>query len=80
MGTEKFYSDLTVFDNFSVVSDLSSYTKIPSDWYIVAADVKNSTIAIEKGLYKSVNIVGVSVITSVRNSTKPLLLDRKSVV
>jgi hypothetical protein len=74
MGTEKFYSDLTVFDNFSVVSDLSSYTKIPSDWYIVAADVKNSTIAIEKGLYKSVNIVGVSVITSVRNSTKPLLL------
>jgi hypothetical protein len=74
MNTEEFYSDLKVFDDFSVVSELSSYTKIPSDWYIVVADVENSTIAIKNGLYKSVNIIGVSVITSIRNATKPLLL------
>lgn len=74
METDNFYSDLTVFDNFSSVSDLSSYKEIPPEWYVVAADIKNSTNAIKEGLYKAVNIAGVSVLTSVRNAAKPVLL------
>ena len=71
-GTEYFYTQLPVFDDFSAVSDLSNYTEIPSDWFVVTADVQNSTGAIKSGLYKAVNIIGVSVITSVRNAAKPL--------
>ena len=36
------------------------------------SDVQNSTSAIKSGLYKAVNIIGVSVITSVRNAVKPI--------
>ena len=74
MGTEDFYSSLPVYNDFSVVSDLSCYSRLPSDWYIVAADIKNSTAAIQEGLYKAVNVVGVSVITAVRNASKPARL------
>ena len=70
--TQFFYTQLPVFDDFSAVSDLSNYTEIPSDWFVVTADVQNSTGAIKSGLYKAVNIIGVSVITSVRNAAKPL--------
>lgn len=71
MDTDNFYTQLPVYDNFSAVSDLSNYSEIPEDWYVVAADVKDSTGAIKSGLYKAVNIVGVSVITSVRNAARP---------
>ena len=70
--TEYFYTQLPVLDDFSAVTDLSNYTEIPSDWFVVTADVQNSTDAIKSGLYKAVNIVGVSVITSVRNIAKPV--------
>ena len=70
--TQNFYTQLPIFDDFSAVSDLSNYTEIPSDWFVVTADVQNSTGAINSGLYKAVNIVGVSVITSLRNAAKPL--------
>ena len=72
MDTDIFYIELPVFDDFSAVSNLSNYAEIPSDWYVIAADIQNSTGAIKSGLYKAVNIIGVSVITSVRNAARPL--------
>ncbi len=72
--SDHFYSRLPVYDDFSVVSDLSKYSNLPDDWYIIAADIEDSTTAIQAGHYKSVNIIGVSVITAVRNLTSSLEL------
>ena len=68
MLSDNYYSKLPIHADFSVVSDLSKYSKLPDDWFIVAADIQNSTGAIKSGKYKAVNIVGVSVITAIRNS------------
>jgi len=74
MTSDNFYSQLPVFTDFSIVSDLSKYSKLPNDWYIVTADIQNSTVAIQAGHYKAVNIVGVSVITAIRNIASSLLI------
>ena len=72
MNTESFYADLPVTRDFSDIADLSHYTPLPDDWSAVIADVKDSTVAINNGEYKAVNITGVSVITSILNVLKPL--------
>ncbi len=38
MTSDNFYLQLPVHTDFSIVSDLSKYSKLPNDWYIVAAD------------------------------------------
>lgn len=72
MISDNFYADLPVTKNFSDIADLSHYTRLPSGWSAVVSDVKNSTVAINNGEYKAVNITGVSVITSILNVLKPL--------
>lgn len=72
--TDEFYSKLPIHSDFSVVSDFSKYSKLPNDWFVVSADIKNSTGAIKAGKYKAVNTVGVSIITAVRNISPSILL------
>jgi hypothetical protein len=72
MMSDNFYADLPVTEKFSDIADLSHYTPLPDDWSAVVSDVKNSTVAINNGEYKAVNITGVSVITSILNVLKPL--------
>jgi len=72
MPTEHFYSELPVLDDFPSVTDLSSYKELPDNWHVVVADIRDSTGAIQSGLYKAVNILGVSVISSILNATKPV--------
>ncbi|GJM05583.1 MAG: hypothetical protein DHS20C09_15790 [marine bacterium B5-7] len=74
MMTDEFYSKLPIHSDFSVVSDFSKYSKLPNDWFVVSADIKNSTGAIKAGKYKAVNTVGVSIITAVRNISPSILL------
>ncbi len=74
MTSDEFYSNLPIHSDFSVVSDLSKYSKLPDDWFIVSADIQNSTGAIKAGKYKAVNIVGVSIITAIRNISPSILL------
>jgi hypothetical protein len=74
MQSERFYSELPVLDDFPAVTDLSNFRELPENWNVIVADLQNSTGAIQKGLYKAVNILGVSVITSVLNVTKPLAI------
>lgn len=71
MPTEHFYSELPVLDDFPSVTDLSCYRELPDNWHVIVADIRNSTGAIQSGLYKAVNILGVSVISSVLNASKP---------
>ena len=74
MSSDDFYSKLPIHSDFSVVSDLSKYSKLPDDWFIVSADIQNSTGVIKAGKYKAVNIVGVSIITAIRNISPSILL------
>ncbi len=72
MNSDNFYADLAITKEFSDIADLSHYVPLPDDWSAGVSDVKNSTIAINNGEYKAVNITGVSVITSILNVLKPL--------
>ena len=44
------------------------YEKVPEDWFVILTDIKGSTKAIERGLYKQVNMVGVASIVAVKNA------------
>jgi len=64
---EQFYTNLTSFDEFSGVAELDQYRALPDDWVILTSDVVGSTIAIEAGKYKQVNMVGAASIMCVLN-------------
>ena len=64
MSSRYFYNTLSPIQGFVNVSEPSNYRAVPPDWYIIITDVKGSTKAIEKGLYKEVNMVGASSIAA----------------
>jgi len=67
MSSENFFADLPVLTNFEAVLDSRNYHSLPDDWMIYVADVRNSTDAIRRGLYRAVNMVGAACITAVLN-------------
>nr|WP_242021199.1 DUF3095 family protein [Nodosilinea sp. FACHB-141] len=72
MSTERFYANLPAIDNLLSAIDANNLLPVPSDWYIIIADVRGSTEAIEAGRYKEVNLLGASSIAAVLNAVKPL--------
>ena len=70
--SDSFYASIAPVDSFEQLAQGTSYAPLPGDWWIVAADVQNSTAAIDGGRYKHVNTVGVSVIAAVRNVARPV--------
>jgi hypothetical protein len=69
---ERFYADLPVFRDVDVIMRPENYALLPDDWHVGLCDVRNSTAAIERGQYKSVNSLGVAAITAVLNAAKGL--------
>ncbi len=67
LSSDQFYSKLTAFEAFSGVAELEQYEKLPDDWVILTSDVVGSTLAIEAGKYKQVNMVGAASIMCVLN-------------
>jgi len=63
------YQDLAPLASFNQVCELSSYSELPDEWFVIVADIANSTIAIQSGQYKAVNLVGVSIISAILNIT-----------
>ncbi|MEL6421984.1 MAG: DUF3095 domain-containing protein [Pseudomonadota bacterium] len=63
-----FLAVVPVFGRFRDGIDVDQYRALPDDWLIVMSDVVASTEAIERGAYKSVNMVGAGVITAVFNA------------
>ncbi len=63
-----FYSELPELPNLLGLLDPASFQSVPNDWSVLITDVENSTQAIEKGLYKEVNVLGASTIVSVSNA------------
>jgi hypothetical protein len=72
MSSDAFYGSIEAVDSFEKLAQRSSYVPLPEDWVVIAADVRNSTAAIDDGRYKHVNTVGVSVIAAVRNIARPV--------
>ncbi len=67
MPTRYFYSDLSVLTEFIQVTDHQNFVPVPDDWLIVITDIIGSTLAIEQGRYKDVNLLGACSIISVLN-------------
>jgi hypothetical protein len=70
VATSGFYLALKPFMEFTGVAELANYTVAPDDWHVIIADVKGSTLAIEEGRYKEVNMIGAACINAVLNVTK----------
>jgi hypothetical protein len=71
-SSDAFYGSIAPVDSFEQLARSESYAPLPADWTVIAADVRNSTAAIDGGRYKHVNTVGVSVIAAVRNIVRPI--------
>lgn len=67
MNTNNFYKNLKEIDDFSKIMENNNYSKIPNDWYVLVSDIKESTKAIEQGMYKQVNFVSALTIIGVLN-------------
>jgi len=69
-----FYRDLAPLDSFEAAIDTQTHVDLPDDWWVVIADVVNSTQAIADGAYKKVNTVGVACIAAIANLDRRLEL------
>lgn len=67
MSTNYFYKNMKSVSNFSSLSDINYFLEMPTDWLLIASDVKNSTINIENGKYKDINMIGAMCIVSILN-------------
>ena len=65
---DTFYHNLSAMTHIREITDLSKYEDVPDDWWIAITDVKDSTGAIERGEYKSVNSIAAATITAVLNA------------
>jgi hypothetical protein len=70
--TELFYAELPKLHNFIDITDSRNFVSVPDDWFIVITDIVDSTIAIEAGLYKEINLLGASCIVAILNLAKDL--------
>ncbi len=64
-----FYSklDLQTSSISDLVANKSLFSKVPEDWYAVAADIKNSTEAVRNGNHDQVNLVATGSVIAILN-------------
>ena len=72
MHTTNFYKNLKHIDDFSKIMENDNYSKIPKEWFVVVADIKDSTKAIEEGNYKQVNFIAALTIIGILNINREL--------
>jgi hypothetical protein len=65
---EEFLASLPVFLHFEDVADPMLYRPLPNGWALALADIIDSTGAIDRGHYKSVNMAGAGVISGILNA------------
>ena len=68
--TPSFFAAMPGFTDFSEACNTEHYHPAPENWFIIHADIEESTAAIQAGRYKDVNMVGAACITAVVNSCK----------
>lgn len=69
ISTEGFYSDLPLRkQNLSkLIADPAMFSNLPEDWYILVADIKNSTKAIQDGFHQEVNLIATGSVIAILN-------------
>lgn len=67
----QFYKDLPLLEQFTAL-DPDAFAPLPDDWTVGCCDIVDSTGLIERGQYKTVNMVGAAAIAALRNSLKEL--------
>ena len=63
-----FYRDPALINAFAESTLTKNQVDLPLDWWVVIADVIGSIKAIEQGVYKKVNTIGVACIAAVVNA------------
>ena len=53
---------MKAFSDLTAISQMDNFLECPNDWSVIISDVKNSTTAVEQGLFREVNISGASMI------------------
>lgn len=66
------YERILPFREFSSFSYTDNYSPLPQDWWVVVADIRGSTRAIENGRYRDVNSVSAACIVAMINAVAPL--------
>lgn len=64
-----FYADLPALSQLTSASNTALFAPAPPDWFIVVADIKDSTAAVSSGKYKEVNMAAGCIVTAVLNAT-----------
>jgi hypothetical protein len=66
-----FEAQIPRFESLEAMLQPQAFAALPESWWVVVADVVDSTRAIHKGGYRDVNAVGGSTIAAVLNAVKP---------
>jgi hypothetical protein len=69
-SSEAFYTSLPLHKDFATLSDAHNYAPLPNDWWVATSDIIGSTQAVADGRYKTVNMVGATVISAQINAHK----------
>ncbi len=72
MTSEQFYAQLPALSEFEALTDGENFVPVPVDWLILITDVEQSTLAIARGRYKTVNLLGACSIAAVLNACEGL--------
>ncbi|MCH4822312.1 DUF3095 domain-containing protein [Gramella lutea] len=66
---DNFYSNLEVHDIpiSKLIGEKERFSRLPDDWYILVADIRNSTKAVQNGNHNHVNLVATGCVIAVLN-------------
>jgi hypothetical protein len=67
MSTRHYFRDLPSIGSFDEAANSASHVDLPDDWWVIVADVQDSTKAIAAGRYKEVNTIGAATVIAVLN-------------
>ena len=62
------FESIVSFTEFSHLGRDEHYHRVPDDWYVIVADIVDSTNAIESGRYRDVNTLGAACIATAQNA------------
>ncbi|WP_146346238.1 DUF3095 domain-containing protein [Falsiphaeobacter marinintestinus] len=65
-----FYDSLPRVQDFSLIAAKQGFSPLPAGWVIGTADIVASTTEIERGRYKTINMIGASIIAAMTNAMK----------
>jgi hypothetical protein len=69
MSALDFLRQVPVLENFEEAPDSEKHVLVPGEWFLFFSDIQDSTLAIQQGRYRDVNLVGVASISAVLNAT-----------